>query len=99
MTIALIVFRAKPGQGAALVAFLRDNQPKLLGFRGFRAIQLLRDEHDPDRVIELEEWDSAADHQAMVAAVGEAGGWDALDALVASEPEATYLSTIATLRV
>jgi quinol monooxygenase YgiN len=97
-TTAVIVFRARPGQGDALVSFLRDNQANLLAHRGFRSIQLLQDEDDPDRVIEIEEWDSADDHRAMVVAVGAAGGWEAFDALLEGEPQAHYATQIACAR-
>lgn len=91
----VIVFRALPGKTEELVAFLREAQAKLPAFEGFESISLLRDENDPRAVIELERWRSASDHRAMVEAVTAAGGFDALDALTEGEPEARYLSEVA----
>lgn len=93
----VIAFRAKPGKGEELARWLRENQPKLPRFAGFRSITLGRDEADPARVVEIERWDAAASHRAMVEAVGAEGGWDALDALTEGEPEVTYLAELASL--
>ncbi len=82
----VIVFRALPGKTEELVAFLRDNQPKLPAFEGFESISLARDENDPQCVVEIERWRSADDHRAMVDAVSAAGGFDALDALTVASP-------------
>lgn len=96
MTVtAVIVFRAKPGKGEQLVSLLRSYQSKLTTFAGFRSITLARDEADPDRIVELERWDAAASHRAMVEKVGASGGWDALDALTEGEPEVSYLLELA----
>lgn len=95
---AVIVFRAKPGKTDELLAFLKENQPKLVGFEGFFSISLSRDEDDPQCVVEIERWRSAADHRAMVEAVTAAGGFDALDALTEGEPEVRYLREVVALK-
>ncbi len=95
MTIVVVAFHAKPGKRAELVAWLRENQPKLPAFEGFRSITLTVDEADPDRVVEIERWDSAANHRAMVETVAVAGGWDALEALAEGDAEVTYLEEVA----
>ena len=94
---ALIRFHAQPGRGAELAAWLTANQPGLRAFAGFQHIALHRDASDPDRVVEIERWDRAEDHRAMVEAVAARGGWDALEALLVAEPETVYLEELASL--
>src|SRR5690606_11031906 len=91
----VVAFRAKPGRAEELVRWLREKQPKLQRFDGFLSIVLARDEEDADRSVEIERWDSAAHHRAMVEEVAAAGGWNELDALTEAEPEVSYLAELA----
>lgn len=97
MITAIIRFHAQPGRGDELAAWLMANQPGLRAFPGFRHIALLRDPADPDRLVEIERWDRADDHRAMVEAVAARGGWDALELLLRAEPDTAYLEELASL--
>jgi quinol monooxygenase YgiN len=90
-TIVLVTFRALPGRGPQLVAWLRAFHPRLRAFVGFERITVQHDEDAPDVVIEWEQWRQADDHRAMVAAIDAAGGWDTLGAMLESAPETRYL--------
>lgn len=94
MTTVLVVFQAKPGRGSELAAWLLSKHPALAEHRGFERISVHRDLRDPDRIVEIEHWASAAAHQRMVDAVDAEGGWDALGELVVAEPQTMYLEQI-----
>ncbi|MET0286763.1 MAG: GFA family protein [Polyangiales bacterium] len=90
-TTVVVTFRALPGRGPELIAWLRTFHPRLRAFAGFERIAVHHDQQDPDHVIELEQWRAADDHRAMVEAVAREGGWDTMAALLTSEPETRYL--------
>lgn len=96
-TTVIVTFRAKPGRGPELVAWLAQNQASLPSFSGFESISLEHDPLEPERVIEIERWAAADDHRRMLEQVGARDGWRRLDDLLAEDPQTLYLETAAAL--
>jgi quinol monooxygenase YgiN len=90
----VVIFQAKPGLGGRLSEWLARKHPDLRAHAGFDDISLHRDAADPDRIVEIEHWAEAADHQRMVERLDEQGGWDELGQLIVAEPTTLYLERV-----
>ncbi|MDE0391399.1 MAG: antibiotic biosynthesis monooxygenase [Rhodospirillales bacterium] len=85
---------AKPGRRADVVDMLAPFVGEDTGMDGCSRIELAVDAADPDRVVILEEWTSAAAHKANLAALEAAGGLDGFLALLAEAPVRTYYAPL-----
>ena len=90
MFLVLVRAAAKPGKGADVTAMLAPFVGDDTGMDGCSRIEMAVDATDPDRILILEEWTSAAAHKANLAALQAAGGLDDFLALLAEEPARTY---------
>ena len=91
MTVLVLVRAvAKPGKGADVTAMLAPFVGDDTGMEGCSRIEMAVDATDPDRILILEEWTSAAAHKANLAALQAAGGLDDFLALLAETPVRTY---------
>ena len=92
----LVVVRAtaKPGKGAAVVEMLAPFVGEDTGMEHCSRIEMAVDAGDPDRLLLLEEWTSAAAHKANLAALEAAGGLDDFLALLAEAPERIYYAPL-----
>ena len=88
--LVLVRAVAKPGKGAAVVEMLAPFVGEDTGMEGCARIEMAVDAGDPDRILLLEEWTSAAAHKANLAALEAAGGLDDFLALLAEAPVRTY---------
>ena len=59
-------FHARAGQGDAVKGRLLAIVPLIAASAGCRSCQLLQAEDDPTRIVVVEVWDSASDHQASL---------------------------------
>ena len=89
--IALITFKAQPGQREAMAAAMHDIQEQLDGVDGFVGITSYNAVDDADTIIELAEWESVATHGAFRARAGETGLFEPLAAVSAGPPSAIYI--------
>jgi RimJ/RimL family protein N-acetyltransferase len=87
MITVIVTFTPAAGKQAALAAWLLANQARVRRCAGFRSIALHKDERG---LVEIETWDSADAHRAMIDAID----FSPLDALVQSEPDVRYLDAI-----
>lgn len=91
MTVLVLVRAvAKPGKGADLTAMLAPFVGEDTGMEGCSRIEMAVDATDPDRILLLEEWSSAAAHKANLVVLTEAGGLDDFLTLLAEDPVRTY---------
>ncbi len=95
MTVLLVVrLTAKPGKGAALKELILPYVGDGGGIEGCSGIELAVDAGAPDRLLILERWTSVEAHKTHLAALQDAGGMDALLALVAEPPERSYYTQV-----
>ena len=92
--LVLVRAVAKPGKGTDVVDMLAPFVGEDTGMEGCSRIEMAVDGADPDRILLLEEWSSAAAHKANLAALQEAGGLDDFLALLAADPERTYYAPL-----
>ena len=92
--LVLVRAVAKPGKGADVVDMLAPFMGEDTGMEGCSRIEMAVDTADPDRILLLEEWSSAAAHKANLAALEEAGGLDDFLALLAEAPVRTYYAPL-----
>ena len=64
--IVTINFSFKPGTAQAFAAALPGMFEATRARKGFRSIRAVLGQADPDRMLFVEEWDSAADYQAYL---------------------------------
>jgi quinol monooxygenase YgiN len=94
MSVTVIVsFQAKPDKIDALLEFLANVQPNAIK-AGCRSISLLQDQTEKHRIYEIEEWESAEEHQKMVKQAEESGAFGPVADLTEGPPENHYLDTI-----
>ena len=98
MSVTVIVrYQAKPDKIDALLDFLTDLQPKLLD-AGCKRISLLQDRVQKNLIFEIEQWESAESHEAMVNQAEEASEFDQLAELLETPYAAYTLDTIHAMR-
>jgi quinol monooxygenase YgiN len=90
-TYLFISFEARPEAArdfAALLGHVREHLPSIPGCRGVRVFS--HAEH-AQRFCVLEEWDSAASHQAHISRVVASGEWERIRAYLSVDPTSFYL--------
>ena len=92
--LVLVRAVARPGTGAELIDMLAPFVGDDTGMEGCSRIEMTVDATDPDRILILEEWTSAAAHKANLAALQATGGLDDFLALLAEEPVRTYYAPL-----
>lgn len=95
--IVLVHFRCKPHFTEAVRELLQSGQPYVIE-AGCHAITLSRDQADPHRLVEVEHWETAADHRAFLAAANARGMFDPLAEMLAGPVETLYLDELETTR-
>lgn len=93
----LVTFSARPGEGDALAARLLDVAESVRGTPGCRLYVIGRETADRDRVWVNELWESQADVDAALAALGSEAGRARLAeimALLSGPPERTDLEPL-----
>lgn len=80
----------------AVQAAVRETLAQTAGFAGNESLEVLVDDADPTRLVVLERWATAADHDAYVAwRVTPEGAANALGAVLAAPPVTkTFTQTI-----
>jgi quinol monooxygenase YgiN len=90
MTVTLIVkLRAHPGSGAALRDLL-DPLPAENDIPGCLGWEVYSNKADPDEVLLLERWQTAADHKAHLDRAAASGAFDHIFAHVRQAERAYY---------
>lgn len=89
-TTALVEFITSPEQTEELLSLLARAQSGVIR-SGCKQIALFESHSEPGRVVELEVWDNADDHRAMMSAARDAGAFDAIDALLTGPTRISYL--------
>ena len=94
MSVTVIVsFQAKSDKIDALLEFLVSLQPKVLE-AGCKSISLLQDQNQKHRIFEIEQWESAEEHQHMVKQAEESDAFAPFADLLEAPFEAHYLHTV-----
>lgn len=94
MGVTVIVsFQARADKVDALLEFLTGLQPGVIE-AGCQSITLLQDQGECDRIFEIEQWESAEQHQAMVQQAEVAGAFAPFAELLAAPFEVRYLHTV-----
>jgi quinol monooxygenase YgiN len=88
-TTAIIHFTAAPGQRDALLAFLEGVQDAAIA-AGCHSIAVHRDVDEPDKVFEVEYWDSKEDHERFVKGAADAGAFAPFETLLAGPFSIAY---------
>ena len=83
-----LTFSFKPGAIDQFVEIMPAMFKDTMARKGFREIKALRNQDDPDRIIFIEEWDSAQDYRDYVAwRTGRGEGLESLEQVLAAPPE------------
>lgn len=94
MSFTVIVnFQAKPEHVETMMGFLKQVQPQIIE-AGCKSITLLRDRENPNRLIEIEEWDSEQAQQQYVADLMASGAFDNAGDMLDAEPRIHILDTL-----
>ena len=86
------VFPCKEGQGAGLVAMLKEALVDTRAFEGCESVEVYTDADAPDRVILWEKFTKRANHEAYMAWRIETGLLGMLAPILAGDLQITYLT-------
>ncbi|MEC5159184.1 quinol monooxygenase YgiN [Janthinobacterium sp. CG_23.3] len=86
----IVTFQTKAEAAAGFSALLAQVQRDLPEVEGCRGVQVFAGAGDPCLFTLLEEWDSAALHQAHIGRVVASGAWAGIAAQLAAEPLSHY---------
>jgi len=82
----LLEVQLRPGVGAEGENAIRETLAQTAAFPGNEALEVLVDDADPNRVVVVETWAAASDHDAYVAWRATPEGAAALATVIAAPP-------------
>lgn len=93
-TTVIVSFQAKAGKRDALLALLKDEVQRQAIAADCHSIAVYRVAGSEDRAVEMEAWNSQADHERFVKAAAEAGAFAPFDELLAAPFEMSYCDLV-----
>ena len=92
---AVVSFDSQPDKVEQVVTMMEQLQPLAISM-GCTSITLYRDQHDPERIMEVEYWPSAQAQQDYVAELESSGVFDSVDDLLKVPVEVHILNPVKT---
>ncbi len=86
----IVTFHTKPDWASRFSALLEQVRQDLPQVSGCRGVRVFAGGDDPCLFTLVEEWESAAAHQAHIGRVVASGAWDGIAAHLAAEPLSNY---------